>query len=281
MQLVIDSGSTKTLWCLIDNGKVLQEISTVGINPYISSKEMIQAIVQLEVAPILAHTPTEIYFYGAGCSTVENKKVIEYSLREINSRAKIEVEHDLLAVARALCQNEMGIAVILGTGSNSCLYNGRDIIQNTPSLGYILGDEGSGSFIGKQFLADLWYGLVPVEIKDAFYKEYPHDLSYYLNKIYKEPNANAFLASFCAWLSNHTENNYVKELLKNSFSIFIEKQIKPYGVEKTNTIHCIGSIAFYFLNEWKEVILQKGYKLGKVEQTPISGLLQYHSSWKE
>ena len=242
---------------------------------------MIQAIVQLEIIPQLQHIPNEIYFYGAGCSTIENKKLIENALLEINHTAKIEVEHDLLAVARALCQNEVGIAVILGTGSNSCLYDGEQIIMNTPSLGYILGDEGSGSFIGKQFLSDLWYGITPEDIKLAFYKDFPNELSYYLTKIYKEPNPNAFLASFCSWLSQHKENVYVHQLLIQSFSLFIEKQIMPYGVEKTKRIHCIGSIAFYFLNEWKEVILQKGYELGKVEQTPITGLLQYHSSWKE
>ena len=281
MQLVVDSGSTKTLWCLIDQGKTVQEINTVGINPYISSSEMIQAIVELEVIPSLREKPEQIYFYGAGCSTVQNKKVIEFALKNINPSALIEVEHDLLAVARALCQTEKGIAVILGTGSNSCLYDGRNISMNTPSLGFILGDEGSGAYIGKQFLADLWYGEVPQDLKDAFFKDFPFDLSYYLTKVYKEPSANAFLASFCSWLASHKSNTYTKNLLHKSFSSFIEKQILPYGKEVTNKIHCIGSIAFYFLDEWKEVILQYGYELGRVEQNPIAGLIQYHSTWKE
>ncbi len=281
MHLVVDSGSTKTLWCLVDIDRVVQEIYTTGINPYISSREMISAIVQLEIISVLKEIPSAIFFYGAGCSSVENKKIIEFALREINPKAKIEVEHDLLAVARALCQNEVGIAVILGTGSNSCLYDGRNIIQNTPSLGYVLGDEGSGSYIGKQFIADIWYGNVPDDLRDLFIAEYPYELNYYLNKIYKEPNANAFLASFCTWLSAHKSNNYVRDLLRNSFSQFLEKQIKPYGVQLTRKIHCIGSIAYYFKNEWKDVILEYGYELGKMEQTPMAGLIQYHSAWKE
>jgi glucosamine kinase len=237
--------------------------------------------VQLEIISFLQEIPSAIFFYGAGCSSIENKKLIEVALREINPKAKIEVEHDLLAVARALCQNEVGIAVILGTGSNSCLYNGSHIVKNTPSLGYILGDEGSGSYIGKQFIADIWYDRVPQDLKDLFIKEFPFDLNYYLNKIYKEPHANAFLASFCKWLSDHKNNKYVNDLLKNSFEQFLEKQIKPYGVQLTRKIHCIGSIAYYFKNEWKDVILEHGYELGNMEQNPIYGLIQYHSSWKE
>lgn len=281
MQLIVDSGSTKALWCLVDNGIVMQEITTTGINPYITSSEMISAIVQLEIISVLQAVPNAIFFYGAGCSSFENKKLIEVALREINRNAKIEVEHDLLSVARALCQNEVGIAVILGTGSNSCLYNGNFIVQSTPSLGYILGDEGSGSFIGKQFLADIWYDRVPQNLRDLFLAEFPFELNYYLNKVYKEPNANAFLASFCKWISTHKDNSYVQNLLKNSFTQFIEKQIKPYGVHISNTIHCVGSIAYYFKNEWKDVILENGYKLGKMEQVPMAGLIQYHSTWKE
>lgn len=276
MQLIVDSGSTKTIWCLVDNGVLVQEISTTGMNPYISSSEMIQAIVELEVVSQLSHSPDAIYFYGAGCSTIEHQSLIKQSLRRINNTAQIEVHHDLLAVARALCQHQVGIVVILGTGSNSCLYNGKDIIKNTPSLGYILGDEGSGSFIGKTFLADLFYDVVPSEIKTAFVENYPNELNYYLNKIYKEPNANAFLASFCTWLSNHRSNDYLHQLIINAFSLFIDKHIDPYGIELTNTINSNGSIAYFFENEWKEVILQKGYKVGNMEQNPISGLIKYH-----
>lgn len=281
MHLIVDSGSSKTLWCLVEGQNLIQEIITQGLNPYISSAEQIEATIKDQVIPRLINAPNQIYFYGAGCSTDANKKIIASALLNINSKASIEVEHDLLAVARALCLNKPGIAVILGTGSNSCLYDGETILKNTPSLGYVLGDEGSGSYIGKQFLSDLWYDLLPANIKEQFLIDYPQDLGYYLHNIYKEPNANAFLASFCKWISAFKNENYINQLLKNSFSKFIEKQILPYGVDISKTINCIGSIAFYFQNEWKEVILQYGYEIGKIEQTPISGLIQYHSLWKE
>ena len=177
MYLIVDSGSTKTLWCLINNDKIIQEISTPGMNPYISSITQIQQIIESDVSPILQNKPEKIFFYGAGCSSTENKKIIADELRKINTDAKIEVDHDLLAVARSLCLFDSGIAVILGTGSNSCLYNGREIVKNTPSLGYILGDEGSGSYIGKQFLADLWQNNIPSDLKELFFQEYPNELS--------------------------------------------------------------------------------------------------------
>lgn len=276
MKLIVDSGSTKTLWCLVQNGKVVQEIYTAGINPYITSIERTKEIIHVELISKLLHQPTEVFFYGAGCSTERNNQSIYNELLAINSSAHIEVHHDLLAVARGLCLHEPGIAVILGTGSNSCLYNGNSIVQNTPSLGYIVGDEGSGAFVGKTFLADLWYGICPKELSDDFFNHYSNDLSFYLNKIYKEPNANAFLASFVLWLSKHKSSVYVQELIKNSFSLFVQKQIKPYGIHPTNIIHATGSIAFNFRDEWKDVILQHGYEFGKIEQVPMNGLIQYH-----
>lgn len=281
MHLIVDSGSTKTLWCLVDQNSIVEEYTTVGLNPYVCSAEYINTVITNELRPRLLSKPEAIFFYGAGCSTDENKKTVTAALSLINTEAHIEVEHDLLAVARALCQHKKGIATILGTGSNSCLYDGEKIIANTPSLGYILGDEGSGSYIGKQFLADVFYARVPEALVELFRKEYPNELSYYLNKVYKEANANAFLASFCKWISEHKEHPYVCQLLRKCFADFIEKQISPYGKEYTNTIHSLGSIAFYFLNEWKEVILQYGYQPGEITQSPMEGLVQYHTSWKK
>jgi glucosamine kinase len=277
MQLIIDSGSTKTLWCLVKNGVCLQEIQTLGINPYVSSLEYIMSIIQSDIIPNLLHIPDAIFYYGAGCSTPNNKKIIQDLLVTINPYANIDVQHDLLAVARSLCQHQTGIAVILGTGSNSCLYNGEQIIAHTPSLGYVIGDEGSGAHIGKQVLSDIWYNITPEELKTDFFAEFPHQLDYYLTKIYKEPAANAFLASFTTWLGKHKSHSYVQQLLKNCFSNFMEKHIVPYNKNISNKIHCTGSIAFYFRDEWKDVILKYGYELGNVEQIPINGLIQYHS----
>jgi glucosamine kinase len=277
MQLIIDSGSSKTLWCLVDNGVCIQEIQTLGINPYINSQEEIEKLIAKHVVLQLNHSPTHIYFYGAGCSTVQNCNMVSKALHQINQNAIIEVHHDLLAVARALCQKQAGIAVILGTGSNSCLYDGTKIVMNTPSLGFIMGDEGSGAHIGKMFLSDLWYNRVPDKIKQAFFEQNPNSLDFYLTKVYKEPAANAFLASFTKFLIKHKSEEYVKNLIKTCFAIFFDKHIVPYGKSVSTKINCIGSISFYFLDEWKEVILQKGYELGLIEQVPIQGLIKFHS----
>ncbi len=277
MQLIVDSGSTKTLWCLVNKGVCLQEIQTLGINPYVSSPEYIMNLIRLEIIPNLLHIPDSIFYYGAGCSTPNNNKIVYDALVQINPVAHIDVQHDLLAVARSLCQHKEGIAVILGTGSNSCLYNGEQIIANTPSLGYVIGDEGSGAYIGKQVLSDIWYNITPAELKKDFFEKFPLQIDYYLTKIYKEPAANAFLASFTTWLGKHKSHGYVQQLLKKCFTDFMEKQIVPYNKNISNTIHCTGSIAFYFRDEWKDVILQYGYELGTVEQIPINGLIQYHS----
>lgn len=276
MQLIVDSGSTKTIWCLTHQNKVYQEVYTPGINPFISSKELIISIIEKEVIANLKHMPDAIYYYGAGCSTNTNKNLIHEELKMINEKAIIEVEHDLLAVARALCLFEPGIAVILGTGSNSCLYDGAKIVSNTPSLGYVMGDEGSGAFIGKQLISDIWYKRIPQELSDDFFEQHPHPLEYFLHKIYKEPAANAYLASFTRWLIKHKSHAYVQSLLKNCFSLFIDKQIAPYDKNISNKINSIGSIAFYFRDEWKDVILQHGYEFGTIEQSPMQGLIQYH-----
>lgn len=276
MKLIVDSGSTKTFWCLVENGKVVQEIYTAGINPYITAPDRIKEIILVELKPKFIHQPKEIFFYGAGCSSDYNKQLVHKVLVDINPSALIEVEHDLLAVARGLCLHERGIAVILGTGSNSCLYDGSTIIKNTPSLGYILGDEGSGAYLGKSIISDLWYGITPKELSDDFFNTFSDDLTYYLNKIYKEPSANAFLASFVLWLAKHKSTSYAQNLIRNSFDLFVQKQIKPYGTQSTRVIHTTGSIAFNFMDEWKDVILHHGYEFGKIEQVPMNGLIQYH-----
>jgi len=278
MQLIVDSGSTKTRWCLVNQLEIIQEINTQGINPYVTSEEIIQKIIEQEIKPLLNYTPDSIFYYGAGCSNSTNIHLIKKCLEAINIEAKIEVEHDLLAVARALCQKNKGIAVILGTGSNSCLYNGKNIIKNTSSLGYILGDEGSGAYIGKKFLSDYFYELVPEHIAHLFQEEKNITIELALNNIYKQPNANAYLASFCKWLVNHKKDSYVHQLIKNAFTDFVVKQIQPYGKSTTNKVFSIGSIAYYFSDIWELVLNENGYVVELSEQDPILGLINYHAN---
>lgn len=280
MHLIVDSGSTKTRWCLVNHLDIVQEINTQGINPYVTSEEVILSIINNEVLVNLSQMPTHIFYYGAGCSNSVNISLLRKCLTSINSEAHIEVEHDLLAVARALCQKNIGIAIILGTGSNSCLYDGQKIIKNTPSLGYILGDEGSGVYLGKKFLSDLFYGIVPKHITKLFIEQNNVTLDTVLNKVYKEPSPNAYLASYCHWLSSQKHEDYIQQLIHNSFSDFVIKQLKPYGTELTNKVYSIGSIAFYFSEIWMNVLNENGYVAEHSEQDPIKGLIKYHADGK-
>lgn len=280
MHLIVDSGSTKTRWCLVDHLEIIQEINTQGINPYVTSEEIISKIVNNEVVTKLIHKPEYIFYYGAGCSNSKNILLVKKCLEVINIEAHIEVEHDLLAVARALCQKNTGIAVILGTGSNSCLYDGSNIIQNTPSLGYVLGDEGSGAYIGKKFLSDLFYGLTPKHIEKIFVDDNNISIEQVLNSVYKQPTANAYLASFCKWLCNHKSDEYVYQLIHTAFTDFVVKQLKPYGKNITNEVYSIGSIAYYFSDIWESVLNENGYSSEQSEQDPILGLIKYHADGK-
>lgn len=277
MQLIVDSGSTKTRWCLVDQQDIVQEINTQGINPYVTSEEIILNIIEQQVLPNLKVVPNSIFYYGAGCSTDYNKSIVVNKLQVINKHASVEVEHDLLAVARALCQRSAGIAVILGTGSNSCLYDGDNIIQNTPSLGYIIGDEGSGAFIGKKIIADFFYNRMPKHLSDNFKSSNDVNIELVLNKVYKEPAANAYMASFCMWLSSVVNEPYAQDLLYTSFSEFVDKHIKPYGCNLTNKVYSIGSIAFHFSAIWQKVLIENSYVAEYSEQDPIKGLIKYHS----
>ncbi len=279
MQLIIDSGSTKSKCCLVDQSLIVQEIITEGINPYVTSEQKIAEILH-NLNEQLSVKPTEIFYYGAGCSNEKNNSLIEKYLRNINASATIEVSHDLLAVARSLCGRSAGIAVILGTGSNSCLYDGEKIIRNTASLGYVLGDEGSGAYIGKKLIAAYLYDRMPEETRNSFQKKFESlSLELVLNKVYKEEAANAYLASFCKWASENLNDEYVQNLVYVSFKEFIELHILPYGKSLSNKIYSVGSIAYYFSEVCKRALEEYGYEMYLGAQDPMEGLINYHA-WK-
>ncbi len=277
MKLIVDSGSTKTLWCLVDDQTLVQEVMTDGINPYVTPLEKINSIIQSDLYPQLLHIPECVYYYGAGCSTDENKTILNNALQSVFPNLTLEVEHDLLAVARALCHNSVGIAVILGTGSNSCLYDGVKIIKHSPSMGYILGDEGSGAYIGKKLVSDIYYGTAPKELIKNYFEYYDEDLSSLLDLVYKVSGANMFLASKTKWLATQIEHEYVHQLIRDSFDQFILKHIMPYGTSISNKVHCIGSIAYHFKDIWEEALKEKGYEIGHYMKQPMQGLIKYHS----
>ena len=285
MILIADSGSTKTDWCLIHSPQTSNDIhiqlsiSTQGINPVHQEDAVIRQILADELLPQLTKdiVVSEAYFYGAGCTEIYRGKV-EAALKETLQLSidNIHVYSDLLASARALCKCEEGLVGILGTGSNSCLYDGKNIVKNIPPLGYILGDEGSGAVLGKQFLNGIFKGSLSQDIKDDFLQSAGLTYSDVIQKVYRQPMANRFLASISAFIHQHLDNQGVRELVIGNFQQFIQKNILPYG-RPDLPFHCVGSIAYYYQEELTEACRREGITLGKVLKAPMEGLIAYHT----
>lgn len=277
MILIADSGSTKTDWVLCDNGNIALRVKTQGFNPTIQDSDDIFSILSEELAgKIDATAPEKIFFYGAGCAYDSANKRMYDALSRIFSTKEIEINSDLLAAARALCKHEEGIAGILGTGSNSCLYDGEKIIDNTPSLGYILGDEGSGASLGKQLVSDCIKKQLSKEIREKFLKQYNLTVPAILERVYHTPLPNRWLASLTPFLSENKENIEIKLLLKNCFTQFFKRNIMTYR-HSWLPVHIIGGIGVNFATEIKETAESLGLSIGKIAESPIEGLVEYHS----
>jgi glucosamine kinase len=277
--LIADSGSTKTDWVLLDDKKVLFQYQTIGFNPYFQSSETIYNEIKQVLLPLLENqiiNINHIAYYGAGCSCSDKIEVVKLGLYLAFGNIKTEVNHDLLAAARALCGKEKGIACILGTGSNSCLYNGTEIIENVPSVGYMFGDHGSGATIGKTFIQHYFDGKLPQHLKIAFEKAgYHRELI--LENVYKKPLPSKYLASISSFISNFTNDSFIKELITNCFIDFFESQISKYTNAIELPVNSVGSIGFYY-KEFLEIAAKKqGFKIGKIIKSPIDGLINYHS----
>jgi Predicted N-acetylglucosamine kinase len=273
MILIAESGSTKTDWVLLKEDKIQKQQQTLGINPFhqdISS--IIDNIKSLENF----HTVEQIFFYGAGCATDETKQKVKDALLEVFPSASCEIHSDVLAAARSVCGREKGIACIIGTGSNSCLYDGKDITHNVRPLGYILGDEGSGAVLGKRLIADILKGVAPEDITTSFYKKHDLEYAYIINKVYREEAPSRFLAQFTVFLSENIEHPYVSNLLQEEFTKFFERNIKQYDGHSSLPIHFIGSIAYYFKKELNKVAEKLNLQTGKIIKSPLEGLIEFH-----
>lgn len=277
MILVADSGSTKCDWVLLDGESPVAELSTMGFNPFYHDELFISDIINSEPVFVAnAKNVSTIYFYGAGCSSPDRNKTIEEALISIFVNAQIKVGHDVLGAALAACQGKAGIACILGTGSNSCYYNGAQTSEVLPSLGYILGDEGSGAWFGKQLLTDYLYKeKVPPALKsELLLKGFEKDSI--LENIYMKPHANVYLASFTKILGNHLETEYVQSLIGSGMRNFLERHVCCFHNYQEVPTSFVGSVAFHF----QEILKAECYKLaiqfGNVVQKPIDGLVAYH-----
>ena len=288
--LIADSGSTKTDWLFVASDGERLEFHTDGINPARDTRDIIYNVLYHQLPAPLQTSPQggrlsathlpfssedgSVFFYGAGCIEPFSQ-TIRSVISELLPGCTVEVESDLLGAARALCGHEPGIACILGTGSNSCLYDGKDIVMHTPPLGFILGDEGSGSFLGKTLLNGLFKGTLSEELKQAFLSKYDLSLSGIIERVYRMPAANAFLASLVPFIAEHRTHPAIHSMLVEAFRLFIVRNIAIYG-HKEMPIHCVGGIAYQFEEELREAAASEGMKIGKILRRPIEGIVQYH-----
>jgi N-acetylglucosamine kinase-like BadF-type ATPase len=272
---VADSGSTKTEWVFIHDNGSMTKSSTIGLNPYIVESSVISDTLRLAVADVDSSDLKELHFYGAGCSTdAKVEKVFKALERELKN-CQIHVHHDLLAAARALCQNEEGIVGILGTGSSSCHYDGERILKSMPPLGWIIGDEGAGSFIGKELIRARYYNEMADPLAKAFDAFLEIDLTEFLDKIYNQPLPNKFLASLTRFCSEHLEDDLIKSILQSSLAEFVDRILVKYDRPDLQ-IHFTGSIASVYNGTLKEILKEKGLLPGRILKSPMAGLLKYH-----
>ncbi len=275
MKLIADSGGTKTDWAVIaDDG--LSEIRTSGINPIHQSKDEIRRILADELLPyVKSDNISDVFFYGSGCRGTFVADMQSLFQELFSVAGNVEIDSDLLGAARALCGRSEGIACILGTGANSCYYDGVRIVKNTPAMGYILGDEGSGAVLGRNFLNALFKGFLPESLKCRFCEENHTSLDDIIENVYKKPLANRFLASLTVFVKDHIDVDGVRSIVIDNFRAFFLRNIKPYGMSHL-PVNVIGSLVCAFSEEFEAAAAMEGYRVGKIEQRPLKGLVDYH-----
>ena len=277
MILIADSGSTKTDWAVVDNGRQVVAMSTQGINPFHQDAENIATVIEEELLPKMGNIePEGIFFYGSGCREDKVEMMCGILGKAFPQCARIEAQGDLLAAARAVCGEREGIACIMGTGANSCLYDGNRVVENTPPLGYILGDEGRGAVLGKLFVNALFKGQLPSELKDEWLEETGLSLNIIINKVYREPLANRFLASTSRFIHQHLSVEPLERMVVYNFREHFRRNVNQYG-RKDLTVGAIGSVAYYYREQLQKAATVEGYTLGKVMRSPMDGLVRYHS----
>jgi len=278
MILLADSGGSKTDWRLLKKDGTIGQASGPGYNPYYQPVDDLKKSINEILLPQVQENVTKIYFYGAGVSSVKNQLTIKSAFLEYFPESQIEIGWDLLAAARALCGHEPGIACIMGTGSNSCLYDGKEIVGNVANLGWILADEGSGANIGRKFLVDYLRNKMPAELAKQFKARFPLSREEFLEKVYQQEKPSAFLASFAKFIFQHLKDPYCYKLIYDSFSEFYENNVMQYDNYKNLKVHFTGSISFYFSDILRQVANDKGITVKNILEGPIAGLTLYHKS---
>ena len=275
MQLIADSGSTKVDWRAIKDDGSIVEISTEGINPVFITPEEIVKILSQKLLPVIGPGVKNVYFYGAGVVSPQLIATLSESFKKVFPESETFAASDVLAAARALCGHNPGIACIMGTGSNSCFYDGENIAKNVRAGGFILGDEARGGVLGKKLISDFIKGLLPAHIQAEFDKRYDLDYMKVVEKVYKQPMPSRFLASFAPFINEFIADPYMENLVNTSFDEFFKRNISQYDY-KNHTVNFVGSIAFYFKDKLVAAAERNGMKVGRVLKTPIEGLVEYH-----
>ena len=274
--LIADSGATKAEWCLITNGKK-KTIITQGISPYFLNTEQITELLLKELKPKLKNVELdEIYYYGTGCANPVNAKSVKKAVSKVFEGAKVDVNHDLMAAARALCGRKKGVACILGTGSNSCYYDGKKIVKNSPGLGYVLGDEGSGAYLGKKVIQYYLYGTFDEELKGRFDLTYTTSTAEILENVYKKPLPNRYLASYAKFLAENRGHYMIENIIEDGLNDFFFNHLCKYRETWTLPVNFAGSVAFGFKDVLQQLCNSYEFELGTIMKNPMDGLVAYH-----
>lgn len=275
--LIADSGATKCEWCLLSNGKKKKTIDTQGISPYFLDAAGIGQVISRELLPVLKTTEVDqVFYYGTGCANPDNVKIVRKALREAFRGAEVHVTHDLMGAALALCGTTKGISCILGTGSNSCYFDGRKIVKNSPGLGFVLGDEGSGAYLGKKVLQYYLYNTFDEELRYKFDAKYATGSKEILEHVYKHPLPNRYLASFALFLVENRGHYMVENIIEDGLNDFFFNHLCKYRESWKLPIHFVGGVAYGFRDVVRELCQTYEFELGNILQKPMDGLIKYH-----
>ncbi len=276
IKLIADGGGTKTEWRVL-YGSSKKSFFTAGISPYYMTANEIQQLLAKEFPKsVLRLKVDEIYYYGTGCKTKEKALFVQQALKALYPKAKIKVTHDLMGAAVATCGNDAGIVCILGTGSNSCYYNGKKMISNSPGLGYVLGDEGSGAYLGKKVLQHFLYGIFDETLMQSFLKTYSTTTEEILHKVYKEQFPNRYIAGFTQFLSLHRGHYMIENIIEDGLRDFFDQHLQSYAQKSKLKFHFVGGIAYHFKDKIVELCADYGFSIGKILKQPMMGIASYH-----
>lgn len=275
--LIADSGATKTEWCVLQKGKQ-KSIFTQGISPYFLSTEQIVSLLKKELLTAVRNLEiSDIFYYGTGCANPENARSVKKALKQVFPDASPQVTHDLMGAARALCGNTKGIACILGTGSNSCYFDGKKILRNSPGLGYVLGDEGSGAYLGKKVIQYYLYETFDDDLRSRFEASFATTGSEILENVYKKPFPSRYLAGYTRFLAENRGHYMIENIIEDGLNDFFFQHLCKYKEIWKFPVHFTGGVAFGFRDIIKQLCQSYEFELGQILQHPMQGLVRYHA----